>query len=200
MIKNERQYLITKKQAQKFRDALAASRAAPTADSDQARQAKAWQEQGLAAQLATLEGEIRLYEDLQRAPAARTFRVPLEQFAALLIQARIARGWSQRELGERLGLQMQKIQQYEASDYAGASLTRLLEICQALGLTGEIAAELVALPASLTDRSDGADVGASSTSYRSNPRTLHAVAQSSGQYNSSRQARASKRKPGGRGN
>jgi len=146
MIKNERQYLITKKQAETFRQALASAQRAPAPTTKAARDQRAWQINGLTSQLATLDEELRLYDDLQNAAGRRTLSVAIEHLAALLIQARIARGWTQRQLAERLGLQMQKVQQYEATDYAGASLGRLLEVCQALGLTGTIAATLVPLP------------------------------------------------------
>ena len=50
------------------------------------------------------------------------------ELATFLIKARIARGLSQRELADRIGLKEQQIQygeRYEATDYASASLARL---------------------------------------------------------------------------
>jgi transcriptional regulator with XRE-family HTH domain len=49
-----------------------------------------------------------------------------------LIKARIARGFSQKELADKLGLKEQQIQRYEASDYETASFARLKEIVSAL--------------------------------------------------------------------
>jgi len=57
------------------------------------------------------------------------------EFPTALIRARIARGLTQRELAERVGLAEQAIQRYEASDYAGVSFARLVEIAEALNLT-----------------------------------------------------------------
>jgi HTH-type transcriptional regulator / antitoxin HigA len=37
-------------------------------------------------------------------------------------------------LADRLGLKEQQIQRYEATDYASASLARVIEISEALGL------------------------------------------------------------------
>jgi HTH-type transcriptional regulator/antitoxin HipB len=144
MIKNERQYLITKKALHGFRESLAALERAAPAAKDAA--AHAWQLAAVESQIATLAGEVEAYEQLQQPTSARAFSVTLEQLPALLIRARITRGWSQRELAARLGLQMQKVQQYEATDYAGASLARLLEVAQALGLTSRLEATLVELP------------------------------------------------------
>ena len=58
------------------------------------------------------------------------------QLATFLIKARIARGLSQRELADRIGLKEQQIQRYEATDYASASLARIKEVASALGATG----------------------------------------------------------------
>jgi HTH-type transcriptional regulator/antitoxin HigA len=49
-----------------------------------------------------------------------------------LVQARIARGWTQKELADRLGLDEQKIQDDEATDYQRASLARITKIVRAL--------------------------------------------------------------------
>ena len=47
---------------------------------------------------------------------------------------RIAARLSQKELAERLGLKEQQIQKYEATGYSGASLGRMTEVVNALGL------------------------------------------------------------------
>ncbi|MBZ0187422.1 MAG: helix-turn-helix domain-containing protein [Candidatus Obscuribacterales bacterium] len=49
-----------------------------------------------------------------------------------LIQARIARGLAQEDLAKLLNLKKQQIQSYEASDYASASLSRIMEIARML--------------------------------------------------------------------
>ena len=51
-----------------------------------------------------------------------------------LRQIRQKRGLSQRELAKRLGVPEQQVQRYEATLYAGASLQRLQEIAETLGL------------------------------------------------------------------
>ena len=56
------------------------------------------------------------------------------ELPTVLIKARIAQGLSQKDLAERLGLQEQQIQRYEATDYASASLTRIREVVSALGV------------------------------------------------------------------
>lgn len=73
--------------------------------------------------------EIRSPEDLGRA----------------LVQARIARGWTQASLAQALGMAKQQIQRYEATGYGAASLLRIAHVADALGLrlTGTAACQRV---------------------------------------------------------
>jgi HTH-type transcriptional regulator/antitoxin HigA len=65
----------------------------------------------------------------------------LDELPNVLIRARIARGLSQRELADALGLKEQQIQRYEAEQYASAALRRLIDIANALNLSiSEVAA------------------------------------------------------------
>lgn len=82
-----------------------------------------------------LRNEIDEYDQL-RSGAVSTFEAAsLEDLATLLIKARIARGWSQRDLAEALGVAEQQIQRYESSGYRSASLARLSDIARALNVT-----------------------------------------------------------------
>ena len=53
----------------------------------------------------------------------------------LLIRARIARGWSQRQLADAPGVAEQQVPRYEATDYRSASLVRICDIAAALDVT-----------------------------------------------------------------
>lgn len=57
----------------------------------------------------------------------------IERLPQNLIRARIASGLTQRELAARLGVKEQQIQRYEATNYASASLARVLEVARILG-------------------------------------------------------------------
>ena len=50
------------------------------------------------------------------------------------MQARIAAGLNQKDLADRLGLKEQQVQRYEATGYQSASLARLREVVDALGV------------------------------------------------------------------
>jgi transcriptional regulator with XRE-family HTH domain len=52
-----------------------------------------------------------------------------------LIEGRIARRFTQKQLGQKLGVPEQQIQRYEQTRYSGASIERLGEVAEALQLT-----------------------------------------------------------------
>jgi len=134
MIKNERQYQVTRAELEKFERTLAELEAERVADSRVPVALRAAEREGLRSQIASLRREVAEYEAL-RSGQVRSFA--LESFDALpaaLIRARIARGLSQRQLAERLGIKEQQVQRYEATDYASANLTRVREVIEALRL------------------------------------------------------------------
>ncbi len=143
MITNEREYRITKAQAEKFRQTLAAF--CPEKDSAVHPRLRQAQADALRSQLADLQAELQQYESL-RSGRRRTIRArSLDDLPRALIQARVALGLSQRELAGRLGLKEQQIQRYEATEYASASLRRISEVINALGV--DWAAEMTCSPA-----------------------------------------------------
>ena len=79
--------------------------------------------------------ELSDYEEL-RSGTTRTFEASsLRGLADGLVKARIARGWTQRRLADELGIAEQQVQRYESTGYSAASLARLADIAEALGVT-----------------------------------------------------------------
>jgi ribosome-binding protein aMBF1 (putative translation factor) len=152
MIRNEREYRITKAQAKKFRRAVAAFNAEKdTSVHPRLRQAQA---DALRSQLADLEAELEQYESL-RSGKRRVIRTQsLDDFPRALIQARVALGLTQRDLAERLGLKEQQIQRYEATEYASASLRRIREVVGALGV--DLASTITCAAAAVVSEDSGA--------------------------------------------
>jgi ribosome-binding protein aMBF1 (putative translation factor) len=130
MIKNEREYRITKAQAEKFERALAEISA--SGDTGLHPLLQKAQREGIQSQLEELQEQISEYEALRSGSRLVISLDSLEELPQALIQARIAAGLTQRELAERLGLKEQQIQRYEATEYASADLARLNEIARAL--------------------------------------------------------------------
>lgn len=134
MIKNERQYRITKAQASRFRRTLEEiQQGRGISDRVHPRIVQA-QIDAVASQLADLEADIQEYEALQRGEFQVGQLVFVDELATMLIKARIANRLSQKDLAQRLNLKEQQIQQYEATDYTSASLRRLQEVAHALGV------------------------------------------------------------------
>ena len=131
MIKNERQYKFTRARADEVGVAISELRHAslPVGLSPDMREL---QLEALAGTLGDFEAELSEYDDLTNATLIEA--TGIGEFPRALIRARIARGLTQRELAERLGLTEQSIQRYEATDYLGVSFSRLVEIAEALDL------------------------------------------------------------------
>ncbi len=134
MIKNERQYRITKSQMDKFVNAL--EQLAEQSNSSQQvhpilQKAEA---DALHSQLDDLRRQIEEYEALKSGQRAVLEIESLEELPRALIKARIASGLSQKDLAERLGLKEQQIQRYENTEYTSASFGRLVEVSQSLGI------------------------------------------------------------------
>ena len=133
MIKNQRQYTITKKKIREFLDALEKFKAQKNDIHPLLHQA---QEDGLKSQLADLEAQVEEYERLKAGHCQ--FKVgSFQDVSRTLVRARIALGLTQKELAERLGLKEQQIQRYEESEYASASFARIVAVAEALGLEVE---------------------------------------------------------------
>ncbi len=136
MIKNERQFRITKHQADKFATAIQELKATPAKDMHPLlRKAEV---DGMQSQLDDLNEQLAEYTALQ---SGGIKVVKIHSVAALplaLIRARIASGFTQEELAKRIGVAEQQIQRYEATDYEGANLTRIGEIIDALRVNVDI--------------------------------------------------------------
>ena len=144
MIKNERQYRIPKAEVQRFKESLAQL---DQLDAEKKENPILWQMQrdAINSQLTDLREELKDYETLIHSspsqPLVMTFQ-SLSDLPTALIKARIAAKLSQKALADRLGLKEQQIQRYEATEYASANLSRLIEISEILGLKLELKGDL----------------------------------------------------------
>ena len=136
MIRNERQYRITRAEATRFQEALVAARnASPRPEIDPLfLQAEI---DGLQSQLEEMLGEVQVYEQLRDGSQAIPSVNSVQDVPGALIQSRIRAGLTQEQLAERVNLKSQQIQRYEATDYASASLSRVAEIASVLELSLE---------------------------------------------------------------
>lgn len=128
MIHSDKQYSVSTSELAKLKQALSA---AESRKMDQPWLKKA-EIDALRSQIADIEAELTEYDLLRSGQVSFSKSYSLEELPRVLIQARIAAGLSQTDLAEKLGMKPQQVQRYEATDYMGASLARLIEVARAL--------------------------------------------------------------------
>lgn len=130
MITNDRQYRITNAQLKKLERALL-----ELAEQDEAVDSLVGLSmEALRSEIEVLRSELLEYVKLREGSSESFAVASLRDLPVALIRARIARGMSQRNLAEALGLKEQQIQRYEATEYLSASLRRLLQIASIVGV------------------------------------------------------------------
>lgn len=132
MIGNEKQYRISKAEAERFKKALMEFDDRPEAHPGVSSRLIQAMKEGLQSELDELQRQIRQYERLKRRAKLKFNVKSLSDLPTELIRARVAAGLTQTELARRLGLKTQQIQKYEKHGYAMTSFSRLLEIAGAL--------------------------------------------------------------------
>lgn len=88
----------------------------------------------LSLQIEELQQQRRDFERLQRGEIDRLQFSTVEEFAELLVAARTARGLSQRQLGDLVGVAQQQISRWEANRFQTADLRTVAEVEAALGI------------------------------------------------------------------
>jgi HTH-type transcriptional regulator/antitoxin HigA len=81
-----------------------------------------------------LEDELRKYDELKSGGLKLPKIDRLDQVAPFIVKLRIAKGVSQTELAQRLGVSKQVISRYEESEYQTVAIARLQEILDAIGV------------------------------------------------------------------
>lgn len=142
MIKNEKQYRITKAQVRRFQDALAEFGGHQRPSNISARLWDA-QRQAAQSQMEELQQQVEAYEQLHVGRSKEVILETVEDLPKALIRARIASGLTQEGLARRLGVKPQQVQRYEATEYESASFARILKVVHALGLRMPKAVRLV---------------------------------------------------------
>lgn len=100
----------------------------------------------IAAEIKSLEKAIMLQDGPRTAEQSLAEPGSMRDLPDVLINARLARGITQRELADFVGMKYQQIQQYEIDLYQGASFRRLKMIADALGVEIFQTASLIGTP------------------------------------------------------
>ena len=136
MITNEVQYRATKAHLAQFDEASANLEAkAGSGRRSKLAQLAQLEIDAVRSQADDLRAELEEYERLRSGEVSTFEAASLDGLAGLLVRARIARGWSQRQLATALGMAEQQIQRYESTNYRSASLARICDVAAALDLS-----------------------------------------------------------------
>lgn len=132
MIQNERQYKITQTKLRNLSIDLATL---DTSDSDLHPRLLLARKNSLDILIGELQQEIADYERLKSGQITKFPIDSLQDLPRVAIEARIATGMTQKELAEKIGVQEQQIQRYEANNYRAVGFERLQEVMSALNVT-----------------------------------------------------------------
>ena len=130
MIFSDKQRRISTREAEKLKKALS--------ESSKRDDGPAWLQiaemDAIRSEIARLEIDIADYDMLKAGEISFAKSFALESLPSILVQARIAAGLSQTALAAALKVKPQQVQRYEATGYLAASLSRLIEVSEILGV------------------------------------------------------------------
>ena len=136
MIKNELEYQITQEWVEKFTQSIIAME---QDENSQKNDFQRWElnRGSLQCHLEKLQAEIDEYERLINCDHFQPIYIKVESLNKLpdaLIKARIAAKITQKELADLLGIEEQRVNQYEKTNYQCASFVEILEVSTVLGV------------------------------------------------------------------
>jgi HTH-type transcriptional regulator/antitoxin HigA len=129
MIQNRKQYQVTNSQMSKLKAGLKMAEGSKGKMDPRLQKAMV---AGLQSQIGDLKKELEEFEALEKSRSIGIESV--DELSALLTKGRIARGYTQKELAEKMQLSPQQIQRYEATGYRAASFARIQKTIRVLGL------------------------------------------------------------------
>jgi DNA-binding transcriptional regulator YiaG len=138
IIKNEQQYNTTKEWLQKFEKSVAEIDGNETLKADPVR--LQLYHDAYQSQVDEFEEEIAEYERLINCDKSKSIQIKVESFNKLpdvLVKARIAASLSHQQLADLLGVEVERVKEYEDSDYQCASFVEILEVSTVLGIEFE---------------------------------------------------------------
>jgi HTH-type transcriptional regulator/antitoxin HigA len=134
MIKNEKQYGVTKNNLKKFQDAI---KVILESNSSKNPLLLKLQFDSIQSQIDIFEEELKMYEGLKKGEITNVSR-GFQDLSSGIIESRIAKGFNQKQFAELLQTSEQQVQKYEAENYSNISLKRLQEMVIALDVDVDV--------------------------------------------------------------
>jgi ribosome-binding protein aMBF1 (putative translation factor) len=135
MILNDFQYALTQEWLAKFQESLDQVRLQLDEGDDNTRKLRRIYEAAFRSERDTLQAQLVEYDELRSGERTVVRVEAVADLPRTLIKARIAAGLTQAELAERLGVLEEDVQHDEETEYGEASLARLTDVAEVLGLT-----------------------------------------------------------------
>ena len=130
MLKNEKQYKITKKKLAGLHQKIAEM----NSKGDGLSLTRQLVLNSLLDMSADMENEIAEYDLLKTNKKNILKSRSLYELPSLITEYKIASGLTQKEFSKKIGMKEQQFQRYEAENFQGISFKNLLKILQAIGL------------------------------------------------------------------
>jgi DNA-binding Xre family transcriptional regulator len=130
MIKNEKQYKITKKKLAVLHQKIAEM----NSEGDRLSLTRQLVLNSLLDMSGDMEIEIAEYDLLKKNKTKILKSRSLYELPSLITEYKIASGLTQKEFSKKIGMKEQQFQRYEAENFQGISFKNLLKILQAIGL------------------------------------------------------------------
>jgi len=130
MIKNEKQYKITKKKLEGLHQKMVKMKS----EGEILSLTRQLVFNSLLDMSTDMENEIAEYHRLKENKTKILRSRNLYELPSLIIEYKIASGLTQKEFSKRIGMKEQQFQRYEAENFQGISFKNLLKILQAIGL------------------------------------------------------------------
>ena len=136
MIKNEKQYKVSKKRLAEMEQSITPKQSQIFPNS---------KETGALNSLIRIKNdikeEIKQYESLKSKGIPLRRKVTVAQLPNILIEHKIAKGLTQKQYSEILGIKEQQLQRYEAENYSSVSFGRLLNYLEKAKIKINLAVE-----------------------------------------------------------
>jgi HTH-type transcriptional regulator/antitoxin HigA len=130
MIKNEKQYAITRKKLLELEEGISRLKSG--------REHLPAKEQMLIVSMLVMQkqmqDEIAYYEVVKAMNSAILEERSIDDLPTLLIEYKIQSGMTQKEFSQKIGMKEQQLQRYEAENFSSISFRNLLKIIHAIGL------------------------------------------------------------------
>jgi DNA-binding Xre family transcriptional regulator len=130
MIKNEKQYKITKSKAALLQQDISRIKNEGNPLSVKSQLVL----NSMLDMCSSMENEIAAYDSLKENKTIVLRSRRLQELPAMMIEYKIASGLTQKEMAKKIGMKEQQLQRYEDTDFESISFQNLIKILRAIGL------------------------------------------------------------------